>query len=132
MMDLNGTPQSKAALVQWLRARHPNLFRQIVREAGVTLGDFSSTLNKIFTTVRDTVATLGPAYIQTKAEIELLKLNIARAKRGEMPLAQLPSGTVPVDQGGAVVATRGGGGGLPSWAIPVGIGAVLLLFLMRR
>jgi hypothetical protein len=76
------------------------------------------------------VAKLAPTYIETKAQYELLKLNIARAKAGQMPVTSLPDAA-----GGAVATQPAPAGGfaqsLPSWAIPVGIGVVLLLLLRR-
>lgn len=130
MVDLNGTAESRAALVYWLRQRHPNLYQQVLREAGVNLGTLSDTIGKIFGTIKDTVLQLGPAYIQTKNEIELLKLNIARAKQGLNPVNALPSNVVPAggDTGGAAYDS---GSGMPGWLIPVGV-AVLAVILLRR
>lgn len=129
MMELDGTPQSRAALVYWLRAKHPRLYQQALRDAGVNLGTFADTIGKIFGTIKDTVLQLGPAYIQTKNEIELLKLNIARAKQGLNPVNSLPSDVVPAGGGGGAVADSGGG--IPGWLIPVGV-ALLAVILLRR
>jgi len=127
-MDLNGTPQSQAAFIQWVKRKYPRYYAQAMAEGNSNIGDFASGLKSIFDTIKGAVLTLGPAYIQTKSEIELLKLNIARAKAGQAPVNSLPA----ADSGGGGAVATNGGSGLPSWAIPAAIGAVLLIFLMRR
>lgn len=131
-MDLNGTPQSRAAFLQWFKANQPRAYA-LVMARNSTLGGWSDTISNIFNKVTETVAKLAPTYIETKAQYELLKLNIARAKAGQMPLTALPNGAGGAAQ--APVATQPTGGGfmdnLPGWAIPAAIGVALLFFLRR-
>lgn len=129
MFERNGTNESRAALVQWVRYKYPRYYQQIVRDSGAGMGDISDAIGKFFTTITTGLSTLAPAYLQTRAEIELLKLNIQRAKQGQSPVNSLPQAA---DSGSAGTLTTASGNGLPSWAIPAGIGIVLLLFLMRR
>ncbi|MGE0294707.1 MAG: hypothetical protein AB7P97_20340 [Hyphomonadaceae bacterium] len=132
-MQLNGTQQSQAAFIQWLRTRHPQLYAMALNDPG-TLAGFSDVWNKITTGVSNIIGKASevlPAYLQTKQQIELLKLNIARAKAGMMPVDALPASA-----GGAVAtqpAATGGGfmDSLPPWAIPAAIGVALLLFMRR-
>jgi hypothetical protein len=77
---------AQAAFIQWLRGNYPNLYQRAMSESGLRLGDFASAISNIFGTIKDTVAKLAPVYVQTRAEMELLKINIARAKAGQMPV----------------------------------------------
>lgn len=132
MMQLNGTPASRAAFLHWMKTREPRVYALVMAQ-GNALGDWTDTISNIFTKVTDTVAKLAPTYIETKAQLELLKLNIARAKAGQMPVTSLPGAAG--SGGGNVVATQPQGGSfmdsLPSWAIPAAIGVALLLFMRR-
>lgn len=127
-MILNGTPQSQAAFINWLRTQQPRAYALIMSQPS-TLGDWSDTISNVFKRVTETVSKLAPVYIESKAQYELLKLNIERAKAGQMPVQTLPGQT-----GGAVIDPNAQSftSGLPSWAIPAAIGAVLFLFFMRR
>lgn len=129
MMELNGTPQSQAAFINWLRRKQPRAYQILIAQSA-PLGDWSDTISNVFSKITDTVTKLAPTYIETKAQYELLKLNIARAKQGMMPVDSLPGAVREADERG----TTGGGfaSGLPSWAIPAGIAAIVLLFLLRR
>lgn len=122
-------PQVQYAFIQWLRNTYPNLYRRAMAESGLQMGDFSDTISKVFGTIKDTVAQLAPAYIQTRAELELLKINIRRARAGQMPvntLEEAGAGTAVTRTGAAA-----GFGGIPQWAIFAGIGLIALLLLRR-
>lgn len=119
--------QSKAALIQWMRVNHPALYETAMARVSGNLGALSDTISKVFSTITDTVAKLGPAYVQTRASLELLKANVKRAKQGLPPAGSL-------DEVGYENAGGGGGGfnvgGMnisPMMLAVIGIGAFLIL-----
>ena len=129
MQALNGTPQSRAAFLQWMKVFQPRAYALVMAQ-NAALGDWSDTISNIFNKVTDTVAKLAPTYIESKAQYELLKLSIARAKQGLMPVNSLPDAAP-----GPVVTTQPQAGGfmdaLPPWAIPAMLGLVVFLLIRR-
>jgi len=121
-------PQAQYAFIQWIRNVHPNLYRRAMAQSGLTMGDFASTIKNVFGTIKDTVAELAPAYIQTRAELELLKINIARARQGLDPVYSLGG----AETGGEVARTGGViGGVIQPWMLLAGVGLLAFLFLRR-
>jgi hypothetical protein len=68
MMQLNGTPQSRAAFINWLRARHPRLYHDALHEPA-TLAGISDVWDKVTSTVSNIVNKAGeilPQYLHSK------------------------------------------------------------------
>lgn len=119
--------QSKAAFIKWIKNNQPALYQAAVARQQNNLGALSDTINKVFTTVTDTVAKLGTAYVQGRAALELTKANIKRAKAGLAPANSLEE--LQYENAG------GGGGGIniggmtlsPVMLALIGVGAFLIL-----
>ena len=121
---MNGTPASKAAFLRWIKTHHPRLYDDAVH--GVGMGGVLDTLNDFFSKTVDFANKAGQAYINTKMQYDLVRLNIARAKQGLMPVESLAQAQ-PVAT--TTTPSAPAGATFPTWAIIalVGLGAMLLL-----
>lgn len=119
-------PQAQLAFVKWVQSRFPRLYRGAMEQSGLGMGDFASSISNIFDGIKNTLTEIAPAYLQTRAEYELLKLNIQRARNGETPVNSLEEGRRVATQGSAPAASV-----MPVWLIPVGIGIVAFMLLRR-
>lgn len=122
--------QSKAEFVKWIRLYHPTLYARAV-QSPAALSDISDTLSKVFDNIGkavDIVAQGGKAYIEGKAALDLVKVNIKRAKSGLAPYESFEDA-----QAGE---SAGAGGGMFANIDPIilygGLGLVAFLILRRR
>ena len=123
------SPQAQLAFVKWVKGRFPRLYKDALDQSGLNmqLGDFASSISSFFNGIKNTLTEIAPAYIQTKAEYELLKLNLDRARAGQMPVASLEAAQAAAAQ----QAQPQQAGQFPAWLIPVGIGIAALILLRR-
>lgn len=99
--------QSKKAFFAWLAQRHPELLRAAIRQAkregaiepfGFGVGQTETEAEKpagetekawyerLLDTVTETAGKILPVYYQSKAQRELIELNLERAKQGLPPI----------------------------------------------
>ena len=109
--------KAQVAFLSWVKAKHPAFYAQLQQEAG--LGDVATTFNNVL----NSASTLLTHYVAGKQQVALLKLNIERAKQGQLPLDQLQA--TRLREGPAVSP------GVPTWVWVAG-GAGLLFLLLRR
>jgi len=121
-------PQAQLAFVKWVQRHFPRLYQDAMERSGLQMGDFASSISSIFNGIKDTLTQIAPAYLQTKAEYELLKLNIERARAGMTPVNSVAEAAANTAQAQAQVAQDSQ---FPAWLLPVGIGIVALLVLRR-
>lgn len=113
------------AFVSWLYTNHPNIARE-AEERREQLAGFMDSLTNVFNTVVTKAPDLLNQYVTGKQQIELLKVNLARAKANEYPIDQ--SGSLYT---GGAPQMRATTGGIPAWALVAGAGLVLYLLLKR-
>lgn len=116
------------AFVSWLYTNHPNIARE-AEDRREQLAGFMDSLTKVFETVTAKAPDLLNQYVTGKQQVELLKINLARAKANEYPIDQ--SGSLYT--GGTVMQQmQTGVGGLPTWAWIAGAGLLVYLFMRGR
>ena len=116
------------AFVSWLYTNHPNIARE-AEERREALSGFMDSLTSVFSTVMAKAPDMLNQYVAGKQQIELLKINLQRAKQNEYPLdagGSLYTGGNPLQQTMASPVL-----GVPTWAWLAG-GGVLLYLLLRR
>lgn len=109
------------AFLSWLEKTHPNLLRA-AEDRRASLDGFMDSITKVFDTVTTRTPELLNTYVTGKAQLEQLKLNIARAKEGKPPVTDIAA---PLRETVSSV---------PNWAWAAGgaIAVYLLLKLARR
>lgn len=107
------------AFLKWLSDTHPNLMAQAEQHRS-SLSGFMDSLTKTFDSVMTKAPDLMNQYVTSKAQLEQLKLNIERAKRGEPPITEGFTGQVQ-----QVVST------VPGW-VWAGGAAILVYLLMKK
>jgi hypothetical protein len=115
------------AFVSWLYRNHPNIARE-AEERREQLSGFMDSLTSVFTTVISKAPDLMNQYVTGKQQIELLKINLERAKSNEYPLDQ--SGSLYTG-GTAAQSVPTGLNAVPTWAWIAGAGLVVFLLLRR-
>jgi len=115
------------AFVSWLYTTHPNIARE-AEERREQLSGFMDSLTQVFNTVVTKAPDMLKEYVSGKQQIELLKINLARAKANEYPI---DAGGSLYTGGGAAAQLQAGIGGVPTWAWIAGAGLVVFL-LMRK
>lgn len=118
--------QSKVAFIKWIRAKHPQLYAAAMQaDGGENLAGITDTVNKVVNWISDQGIKLGTAYVQGKAALDLVKLNIKRAKSGMLPANSLEEAAYPMP------AQSAGFGGIPPWVLYAGIGLIAFMILRR-
>ncbi len=75
--------KNRMRFIHWLKTYNPALYRKaIVRNRNSQLNGFGD----FFTSVTDTIKNLAPTYIQTRAQRDLLRMQMERARAGMPPL----------------------------------------------
>lgn len=113
----------QAAFLSWLRVNHPNLYQQSLPEGGMS-GLFDSLASGFKSIVSNASSALS-TYVTGKEQMELLKLNVARAKAGLHPVTSLQQVYEPARPASAF-------GNIPTWAIVTGVGVLAFLLFSRR
>lgn len=124
---------AKRDFILWLKKRHPRLYADAMRNSGINLGDFASSISSIFGSISSAVQNLAPAYLQTQQQIELLRLNIKRAQQGLTPYATYAEATgagAASTPAAPPPAAAPASSGVPGWLILAGLG--LLAFKLIR
>jgi hypothetical protein len=129
--------ENRIAFLSWLRVNHPGLFTEAmnVASAGASgMGDLASSIGSTWDKFVTTATQIAGQYVIGKQQLDLLKLNVERAKSGQAPV---DANGVPIAAPGsgylspyAVDAARQGPA-FPQWAIIAGV-AVLALLLFKR
>jgi hypothetical protein len=116
-----GKPQ--LAFMQWLQATHPNIYRQAVPDESGMSGVMDSITNG-FNSLMSNAGTLLNQYVAGKQQIDLLKINISRAKQGLPPI----SATGPSNAIASSDSSSGFLSAVPLWAwIGLAVGGTWLL-----
>lgn len=116
---LKSLTPAQYAFIRWLNQTHPSLVAA-VEERRSNLHGFMDSLSSVFKQVTEQAPDLLKQYVAGKRDLEQLKLNIARAKAGQMPI-EIP----------AVAQVQSATAGVPMWAWAAG-GAILVYLLMKR
>ncbi len=107
------------AFMRWLSETHPNLLAQ-AEDRRASLNGFMDSLTSVFTSITEKAPDLLNQYVTSKAQMEQLKLNIERAKRGEAPITQ------PLMVQASNTAAQ-----VPAWVWGAG-GAILVYLLLKK
>lgn len=124
-----------AKLIDWIRSRNPALYTRIKPQIDMTkLSGMGGILDSIVGIIGKAVKA-APAIFQTKAQINLIKVNLARAKRGLPPIdTSVVTPTVRVQTELSPEVTRkiitAGKAGLNKVLIWSGIGAAALVMVI--
>jgi len=135
--------------MRWLRDTFPTVYEQaamramIAPSASGTIGDLVESVQSIFDKFVTTATSLAQTYVDTKAQIDWLKLNADRAKKGLPPLDPATGQPVasqsvtapPASSQAAQVEQHIAGStssGVPPWAWIVGAGVLLAFMISRR
>lgn len=87
--NMNATAKARAAFITWLRDTNPETYRAAMQRAssGASLGDTASaTTGFDWKKFLDAATAATTAVFQTKAQKDMLKINIERAKAGLPPM----------------------------------------------
>lgn len=116
------------AFVSWVYTNHPNI-AQAAEERREQLDGFMDSLTNVFDTVVKSAPDLMKQYVTGRQQIDLLKVNLERAKANQYPLdanGSLYTGGNSMQQMvSAPIA------GVPTWAWIAGAG-LLVYLVMRR
>jgi hypothetical protein len=116
------------AFVSWLYTNHPNIARE-AEERREQLSGFMDSLTQVFKTVTDKAPDLLNQYVTGKQQIELLKINLERAKANAYPIDANGS----LYTGGTVSQQMQTGiAGVPTWAWIAGAGVLVYLLMRKR
>jgi hypothetical protein len=107
------------AFMRWLDQNHPEVLRA-AEERRASLSGFLDSLSNTFNNVMEKAPELMKSYVDGKAQIEQLKINIERAKRGEYPIEQ-----PLMARAHSAVNT------IPSWVWAAGAAGLLYLLLKK-
>jgi hypothetical protein len=78
---------ARATFLAWLRENHADLYARAMRDATAPqLSGFLDSLTDTFKKITDSVPKLAETYVNTRAQIDAIKLNIERAKAGMYPI----------------------------------------------
>lgn len=89
MPEMNATAKARAAFITWLRDTNPEAYQAAMKRAssGSSLGDTApATTGFSWQKFIDAAAAATTAVFQTKAQRDMLKVNIERAKSGLPPM----------------------------------------------
>lgn len=119
---MNGAAQFQA----WLRSQHPSIYQHAMRDS--PLSGVSETIANFLDRVSTTANSVASTYLEGKARLELLRLNIARARQDLAPIATVEDlAKIPPAVRATASAT---GDSFP--LLPVVMLGVAALFLFRR
>jgi hypothetical protein len=125
--NLKTLTPAQYAFVSWLYTNHPNI-AHAAEERREQLAGFMDSLTNVFNTVVTSAPDLMKQYVAGREQIDLMKVNLERAKANQYPLesngALYTGGTVREQ-------LQAGVGGIPTWALIAGAGLIVYL-LMRR
>lgn len=131
-MDQNKNVKSltpaQFAFMKWINETHPNLMKA-AEEHHKSLGGFLDTMTSTFNTIMTKAPDLLSQYVTGKAQIDTLKLNLERAKVGQMPLT---------DAGGIytgapnMLVQQTLIPGVPNWILGGAVAAIAVYLLMRK
>jgi hypothetical protein len=108
---------AQVAFLSWVKKNHPTFYAQLQQNAG--LGDVTTTFNSVL----NTASGLLTQYVAGKQQLALLKMNIERAKAGQLPLTSANYASI--------TAGPPAQPSVPTWVWFAGGAAVLLLLLKR-
>jgi len=124
---------ARAQFIAWLRANFPNVYREAARESlAPQLGGFLDTVSGAFEKFTDAVPKLAETYVTTKAQLDAIKLNIARAKAGQPPIDPITGGIIVTQQPMTPVDTAIAREGMSNNTLLLIGGALLLFLFMKR
>jgi hypothetical protein len=115
------------AFVSWLYTNHPNI-AHAAEERREALSGFMDSLTSVFNTVVTAAPDLMKQYVTGKQQIDLMKINLERAKANAYPLdanGSLYTGGNSMQQMATAPML-----GVPTWAWIAGAG--LLVYLVMR
>lgn len=110
------------AFLSWIYKNHPNI-AQAAEAHQKSLSGFMDSASNVLNSIMEKAPDLLNQYVAGKAQIDLLKQNIARAKAGQFP----------VNEAGSIYAAAQAPQTVPTWAVVLGVGGALaLLFVLAR
>jgi hypothetical protein len=118
--------KAQLAFMAWLQAKHPNIYQRAVPD-NAGLSGIIDSITAGFNSVMNNAGSLLSSYVTGKSQLDLLKLNIQRAKAG-----------LPPQTADEQALMRGASTAAPSFLsqIPpvawIGAGGLLLWFILRR
>lgn len=107
------------AFIKWLSDTHPNLVAA-AEERRASLNGFMDSLTNTFNNVIAKAPELLNQYVTGKAQVEQLKINIARAKEGQPPITNIP-----------IAQAHSAASAVPGWVWAAG-GAILVYLVVRK
>jgi hypothetical protein len=114
---------SEYVFLKWLADTHPQLY-QAAEERQASLAGFMDSLSTVFTNISNAAPDLLNQYVKSQADLATLKMNLARAKAGDVPVTNAGQ-PYPVNAPGynpSIFAT------IPLWVwLAFGAGAIYLL-----
>lgn len=110
----------QAQFLAWFKHTHPSLYAQAAQSAG--LGDVGGIADG-FNSLLNSATGLLSQYVAGKSQLDTLKINLARAKAGQAPIA---AGALPVER-----AAPSGLAAVPGWVWIAGAGGLLFLLLKK-
>lgn len=146
---MNAT-DNRILFLRWARQTFPEAYQEAVTQAlnatqpgtPATLSGLWESITSAFERVTTALPNLAQTYVTAKAQIDWLKLNAERAKKGEPPLDPVtglplqPQGVIapPVNSQAAKIETQiaTSAQGVPPWAWIAGAGVVAFLVLRGR
>lgn len=129
---------NRLAFFRWLSGTHPNLYRAVlpaiqqpnaVQMAGIFdfLSSVGTSIANGVSKVADLIPQLASTYVNTKSQVDLIKVNLQRAQAGQAPVTALPAGS----SGGGPIATTSDGSffsQIPVWGwVAIGVGGFFVL-----
>lgn len=142
---MNSASQNRMGFLGWLKYRHPALYGAVMpivasrvsgnRQLGGFFDSLTSGISTVITKVSEVLPNLADKYLQTKEQIDLVKLNLERAKAG-LPSYDSLAQAATETQTRQTSAPSGNGFSMSSvpwyvWAV-LGVGVASLLLRRRR
>jgi hypothetical protein len=91
---------NRLAFFRWLRATSPQLYGAMLPEiqadpkqmAGIFdfLSSVGTSISNAVSKAADIIPSLAQTYVQTKQQVDLIKVNLQRARTGQAPVTSLP------------------------------------------
>ena len=117
------------AFVSWLYTNHPNI-AHAAEERREQLDGFMDSLTNVFNTVVTAAPDLMKQYVTGKSQIDLMKINLERAKANQYPLDA--NGSLFTGGNTLKAAATAPMMGVPVWAWVAGAGLLVYLLMRRR
>lgn len=127
---------NRLAFFRWLRATSPHLYSAMLPEIQADpnqLSGFFDFVQSVGTSIgnavskaADLIPSLAQTYVQTRQQIDLIKVNVQRAQNGDAPVTALPAGQMAPGAPGSQPPSFFASIPMWGWAV-IGVGGFFVL-----